>query len=152
MQRSLSTALLLATTAAATPAIADEAGARPVLEEVLVTARKRSERAIEAPVAVTAFSAEDLDTLKARDLTRLSAGLPGVLLDDAGTRRGTANFSIRGLGINSSIPSIDPAVGVFVNGVYLAVNNDTVFDIFDLERIEVLRGPQGILFGRNVTG
>ncbi|KGE02548.1 TonB-dependent receptor [Pseudohaliea rubra] len=152
MQRSLSTALLLATTAAATPAIADEAGARPVLEEVLVTARKRSERAIEAPVAVTAFSAEDLDTLKARDLTRLSAGLPGVLLDDVGTRRGTANFSIRGLGINSSIPSIDPAVGVFVNGVYLAVNNDTVFDIFDLERIEVLRGPQGILFGRNVTG
>ncbi|HKK23237.1 MAG TPA: TonB-dependent receptor, partial [Pseudohaliea sp.] len=152
MRRTVLTALLLAASAANGPAGAAENGARPLLEEVLVTARKRSERAIDAPVAVTAFSSERLDTLKARDLTRLSAGLPGVLLDDVGTRRGTANFSIRGLGINSSIPSIDPAVGVFVNGIYLAVNNDTVFDVFDLERIEVLRGPQGILFGRNVTG
>ena len=127
-------------------------GAGPVLEEVVVSARKRSETSLAAPVAVTAFAGDRLQRLRVRDLTRLTTELPGVLLDDVGTRRGTANFSIRGLGINSSIPSIDPAVGVFVNGVYLAVNNDTVFDVFDLERIEVLRGPQGILFGRNVTG
>jgi iron complex outermembrane receptor protein len=122
------------------------------LEEVVVTARKREESALRTPVALSAFGREAIQSLRVRDLTRLSTGIPNVALDDVGTRRGTANFSIRGLGINSSIPSIDPTVGVFVNGVYLAVNNDTIFDVFDLDSIEVLRGPQGILFGRNVTG
>lgn len=122
------------------------------LEEVVVTARKRSETSLEAPVAITAFSGDRIEALRIRDLTQFTAQLPGVLLDDVGTRRGTANFSIRGLGINSSIPSIDPTVGLFVNGVYLAVNNDMIFDVFDLASVEVLRGPQGVLFGRNVTG
>jgi iron complex outermembrane receptor protein len=75
-----------------------------------------------------------------------------VALDDIGTTRGVANFSIRGLGINSSIPGIDPTVGVFIDGVYLGQNSGVVVDMFDLQSIEVLRGPQGTLFGRNVTG
>jgi iron complex outermembrane receptor protein len=134
------------------PASLAQGFAASPLEEIVVTARKREESALRTPLALSAFGREAIQTLRVRDLTRLSAGLPNVALDDVGTRRGTANFSIRGLGINSSIPSIDPTVGVFINGVYLAVNNDTVFDIFDLDSIEVLRGPQGILFGRNVTG
>ena len=78
--------------------------------------------------------------------------MPNVALDEVGTSRGIANFSMRGLGINSSIPSVDPTVGIFVDGVYLGTNTGAAFDTFNLESIEVLRGPQGILFGRNVTG
>ena len=123
-----------------------------LLEEVLVSARKREEGAQEVPLSVSAFNSDQLATLKVRDLTNLAVGMPNVALEDIGTTRGTANFSIRGLGINSSIPSIDPAVGVFVNGVYLGLNSGIVFDVFDLASVEVLRGPQGTLFGRNVTG
>jgi iron complex outermembrane receptor protein len=103
-------------------------------------------------LSVSAYGSDQLEALKVRDLTSLSVGMPNVALDDVGTTKGTANFSIRGLGINSSIPSIDPTVGVFVDGVYMGLNNGIIFDTFDLESIEVLRGPQGILFGRNVTG
>ncbi|MEM9257013.1 MAG: TonB-dependent receptor [Pseudomonadota bacterium] len=123
-----------------------------LLEEVVVTARKREEGAQEVPLSVSAYNAEQIDALKVRDLFSLSTGMPNVVLDDVGTTRGTANFSIRGLGINSSIPGIDPTVAVFVNGVYLGNNVGVIFDTFDLASIEVLRGPQGILFGRNVTG
>ena len=82
----------------------------------------------------------------------LSVWVPNVAMDDIGTARGTVNFSIRGLGINSSISSIEPTVGVFIDGVYIGQNAGTVIDMFDIERLEVLRGPQGTLFGRNVTG
>ncbi|MEE4189985.1 MAG: TonB-dependent receptor [Halieaceae bacterium] len=127
-------------------------GSAALLEEVVVTARKREEGAQEVPLSVTAFNSDQINALKVRDLNDLTVGMPNVTLEDVGTARGTANFSIRGLGVNSSIPSIDPTVGVFVNGVYLGTNSGVIFDTFDLESIEVLRGPQGTLFGRNVTG
>lgn len=123
-----------------------------LLEEIVVTARKRDESAFDVPIAITAYSSEQLEILKVRDLQSLSVGIPNVAFDDIGTLRGVANFSIRGLGVNSSIPSIDPTVGTFVDGIYLGTNAGTVFDVFDLESIEILRGPQGTLFGRNVTG
>lgn len=123
-----------------------------LLEEIVVTARKREESILDVPIAVTALNSDQLDILKVRDIESLSVGLPNVAFDDVGTSRGVANFSIRGLGINSSIPSIDPTVGTFVDGVYLGTNSGVVMDVFDLDSIEVLRGPQGTLFGRNVTG
>jgi iron complex outermembrane receptor protein len=125
-----------------------------VLGTVTVTATKKAdvENVQSVPVAITAFNSETLEALQVRDVQSLSYSAPNIQLEDIGTARGTANFSIRGLGINSSIPSIDPTVGVFVDGVYLGVNNGVVLDLFDLDSVEILRGPQGLLFGRNTTG
>ncbi len=138
------------------PTLAQDAprrgGSAALLEEVVVTARKREEGAQEVPLSVSAFNSDQIETLKVRDLNDLTIGLPNVSLEDVGTSRGTANFSIRGLGINSSIPSIDPTVGVIINNVYLGTTQGVIFDMFDVESLEVLRGPQGTLFGRNVTG
>ncbi len=134
---------------------ANAQSAQSVLEdEIIITATKKAggTNIQEAPVAISAFGEKQLEVLHVSDLQSLSYSVPNVSLDDIGTTPGVANFSIRGLGINSSIPSIDPTVGVFVDGMYLGINAGVVLDLFDLESIEVLRGPQGILFGRNVTG
>jgi len=138
----------------ATPSFAAEGSVSTLMEEVQVTARKRADAEIlqEVPVAATAYSGDQLEALHTKDLQSLSFKMPNVQLEDVGTVKNTANFTVRGLGINSSIPSIDPTVGVFVDGMYLGVNAGVVTDLFDLEGIEVLRGPQGLLFGRNVTG
>jgi len=124
------------------------------INEILVTGTKTRdpENVQDIPIAVTAFNSDTLEAYKIRTISGLSFQAPTVSLDDVGTTRGTANFTIRGLGINSSIPSIDPTVGVFVDGVYLGINGGVVFDLFDLDSVEILRGPQGVLFGRNVTG
>ncbi len=144
--------MVLAGTANAQETPQKKGGSSALLEEVVVTARKREEGSQEVPVAISAFNSDQIDALKVRNLTNLAVSMPSVVLDEIGTSRGYANFSIRGLGINSSIPSIDPAVGVMLDGVFLGTNTGVVFDTFDLESIEVMRGPQGTLFGRNVTG
>ena len=123
-------------------------------DEIVVTATKKAggENVQDTNIAISAFGADQLEAFQVRNISDLSFKAPNVQLDEVGTVKGTANFSIRGLGVNSSIPSIDPAVGVFVDGVYLGVNTGVVFDTFDIDSVEVLRGPQGVLFGRNVTG
>lgn len=161
--RLTATALLSSCAAIPAAALAQEAPQDGVQEdtsaigafnEIVVTGTKtqNAENVQDVPLAVTAFNSESLEALKVRDIQSLSYSAPNVSLDQIGTSRGTANFSIRGLGINSSIPSIDPTVGVFVDGVYLGNNGGVVFDLFDLDSVEILRGPQGVLFGRNVTG
>ncbi|MEO9461605.1 MAG: TonB-dependent receptor [Marinomonas sp.] len=161
--RLTATALLSSCAAIPAAALAQEApqdGAQEdtsaigAFNEIVVTGTKtqNAENVQDVPLAVTAFNSESLEALKVRDIQSLSYSAPNVSLDQIGTSRGTANFSIRGLGINSSIPSIDPTVGVFVDGVYLGNNGGVVFDLFDLDSVEILRGPQGVLFGRNVTG
>ncbi len=128
------------------------AGAREI-EEIIVTATKRGPEDVqEVPLAITGFGAEQLEDGNFNDLQSLSYSIPNVQLEDIGTITGYASFSIRGQGINSSIPTIDPTVGVFVDGVYMGISSGLVLDNFDLAGIEVLRGPQGVLFGRNVTG
>lgn len=136
------------------PASAYAQASSALTDEIIVTATKKAggENVQDTSVAITAFGEDQLDALQVRDISSLSFKMPNVALDDIATAKGTANFSIRGLGVNSSIPSIDPAVGVFVDGVYLGVNAGVVLDTFDLQSIETLRGPQGVLFGRNVTG
>jgi len=124
------------------------------LEEVLVTSTKQVEAVAvqDVAVAVTAFSGQELQEGFTPSLQSLTVRMPNVQLDGIGSQRATANFTIRGLGTNSSIPSIEPAVGTFYDGVYLGINSGVIFDFFDAESVEVLRGPQGLLFGRNVTG
>lgn len=156
MGHSLRAALLLvgASLIAVAPAHAEEVGEQGEKGVILVTATKAAEaQDIQAvPLAINAFDGERLDALKVRAISDLSRAIPGVSLDQVGTFRGVANWSIRGIGINSSIASIDPAVGTFVDGVYLGINPGSSLDTFDLDRVEVLRGPQGTLYGRNVTG
>ena len=154
----MTTMMLAAVTAIAfsTPniAIAQDGAAGALLEEIVTTARKRSdaEAVQDVPVAVTAFGADQLEALFVKKIEDLSYIMPNVQLESVGTFPGVQNFSIRGQGINSSIPSVDPTVGVFVDGIYLGTTYGVVIDTFDLESVEVLRGPQGLLFGRNVTG
>ncbi|MFC4311997.1 TonB-dependent receptor [Steroidobacter flavus] len=125
-----------------------------LLEGVVVTATKKTqaEDLQEVPASISAFGAAQLEAMQVRNIESLAFSMPNVALDALGTVKGVASFSIRGLGVNSSIPSIEPAVGTFVDGIYMGTNYGVVVDTFDLEAIEVLRGPQGVLFGRNVTG
>jgi iron complex outermembrane recepter protein len=135
-----------------TPALAQSA-TDALDDEIVVTATKRGDALVQdVPLAMTAYSAEQLQALNFQSLLSLTYTMPNVQLEDVGTSPGVANFSIRGLGINSSIPSVDPTVGVFVDGMYYGINAGVVVDNFDLEAVEVLRGPQGTLYGRNVTG
>jgi len=140
----------------ATPQANDQTGSatEALAEDIVVTATKKGygESVQKVPMAVTAFGEAQLDAKFVQHLQSLSYDVPNVQLEDVGTAPGYANFTIRGLGINSTIPSIDPTVGVFTDGIYLGINAGVVLDNFDLEGIEVLRGPQGLLFGRNVTG
>ena len=123
-------------------------------DEILVTGRRigRGEALQDVPAAVTAFGEAQLDAAHVRDLQSISYSIPNVALDTGGTFSGLQNFMIRGLGVNSSVPSIDPTVGVLIDGVYIGSTYGVLTDVFDLEGIEVLRGPQGVAFGRNVTG
>jgi len=123
-------------------------------DEIIVTAQKKAagENVQDVPIALTAFDGNTIDKLQIRDVNDLSYSVPNVSIDSSGTVKGLANFSIRGLGVTSSVPSLDPTVGTFVDGVYIGSNYGVILDTFDLEGIEVLRGPQGLLFGRNVIG
>lgn len=133
---------------------ADDRDSERLLEEVVTTATKRGtvEAAGDVVGAVSVLDGRDLEARQVTDIEDLSYALPNVAFDGIGTGKGIANFSIRGMGVAGSIPSIDPTVGVFVDGMYLGVNYGVIMDMLDLEAIEVLRGPQGLLFGRNVTG
>lgn len=148
--REIASTLAIALLAAEAIAQAPDAA----LEEIVVTGRKtgRAEAVQDVPVAVSAFGSAQLEAAFVRNVEGLSFSAPNVSLDSVGVTPGVQNFAIRGLGLNSSIPSIDPTVGLFVDEMYLGVTYGVVLDMFDLEGVEILRGPQGLLFGRNVTG
>jgi iron complex outermembrane recepter protein len=133
---------------------APEGASDALLEEVVITATKKTEgESLQSvPIAASAFSGTQLEALHFKNLESITASIPNVQLDSFGTPKNAAAFTIRGIGINSSTISVEPAVGTFIDGVYLGVNYGVVLDTFDVESIEVLRGPQGALFGRNVTG
>lgn len=133
---------------------AGQGGAQAMIQDIVVRARKKSvaESAQSVPVSLTALSGDQIEAMFANDLTDVGQSMPNVRLDDAGAFPGVANFTIRGMGFNSTIASVEPTVGTFVDGMYIGANLGGLQDTLDLESVEVLRGPQGTLFGRNVTG
>jgi iron complex outermembrane recepter protein len=119
------------------------------LAEIVVTAQKREEPLSRVPLAVSALSGDQLDDrgyTSATDLLGAVANL-GVVMNN-----GVPYFSIRGVVANDALPGADPAVAFHVNGIYLATHEDTGSEFYDVSRIEVLKGPQGTLFGRNALG
>lgn len=133
----------------APPVLAQDAG---TLEEVIVTARKVTESMQAVPVAVSAFSGDQIDRLVMRDIREMEGYIPNLVIDPVSVSPAGASLYIRGVGTQEVERSFDPAVGVVIDGVPLSFVNGSMANTFDFAQFEVLRGPQGTLFGRNTTG
>ncbi len=144
---------LAAAIAIALPAsVAVPAMAQPQLEEVIVTAQKREQSLQDVPVAVSAFNAEDLANSGISDITELSKSSPNTTLEVSRGTNSTLTAFIRGIGQQDPLWGFEPGVGIYVDDVYFARPQGAVLEVFDVERIEVLRGPQGTLYGKNTIG
>ncbi|TQV72623.1 TonB-dependent receptor [Exilibacterium tricleocarpae] len=127
-------------------------GLRSELEEITVTSQRREASLQEVPVAVTALGPEDMELKQVANVRDLQYQVPNIsIATNTGTASGARVF-LRGVGEDESRVSADPAVGIYVDGVYVGRQVGALFDLVDLERIEVLRGPQGTLYGRNSNG
>ncbi|HEY4545377.1 MAG TPA: TonB-dependent receptor [Pedomonas sp.] len=122
------------------------------LGDIVVTARRRAETLQDVPVAVSAFTADDMNMRGAADLTTLQYTAPNMTMQVARGSNSTLIAFIRGVGQQDPLWGFEPGVGLYVDDVYIARPQGAVLDIFDIERIEVLRGPQGTLYGRNTIG
>ena len=122
------------------------------VEEVVVTAQKREQKLQDVPAAVSAFGSAQLEGASVQSLIDLNGKAPNVVLAPVGAYPYASAFYIRGLGFADVESSFEPSVGVEMNGVYLARNSGALQDFFDIDSVEVLRGPQGTLYGRNTIG
>jgi len=129
-----------------------QAANRGQLETITVNVRYREEKVQDTPIAVTPFSSLDLENMVAQDLRDVSPATPNLHLVPVVTFPNSAAISIRGIGIQGIESTEEPRVGVSVDGIFIARPIATLIDLFDVERIEVLRGPQGISFGKNSLG
>ncbi|ALE17971.1 Outer membrane receptor protein, mostly Fe transport [Altererythrobacter epoxidivorans] len=132
-------------------AAAGEAEFQPT-NEIVVIARKREERLLDVPIAITALGQEQLDDLGANDLSGVQGATPNVNVVQGRGSASSANFFIRGIGQPDALQTFDPAVGVYIDGVYLSRIQGALLNLYDVERVEVLRGPQGTLYGKNTIG
>lgn len=126
----------------------------PATEEIIVTATKQAAGATaqKTPIAITAVGEAQISRTFAVTIQDLGKLAPNVQLSAVGTYPGFANFLIRGIGVNNSVRSVDPTINIFQDGMVLGYQVGTLLDTFDTESVEILRGPQGILFGKNSTG
>jgi len=133
----------------------DSVGHISGIEEIIVTARKREESLQETPISISAFTAADLAQRNLTNLVEVSRFAPNVLMNTAPSSSGAGNNAqiyIRGVGQSDFLFTTDPGVGIYMDGVYLPRTLGGVLDLLDLERVEILRGPQGTLFGKNTIG
>jgi iron complex outermembrane receptor protein len=122
------------------------------LEEVTVTAQRRSQNLQNVPIAVTALSAKDIAQQQVNETADIPRLVPNMFTNNV-TGVGSGNvYFLRGLGQTESFPTFDPQVGTYVDDIYIARESGSNFGLFDVSQIQVLRGPQGTLFGRNSTG
>ena len=127
----------------------------PLLEEILVTAQKREESLQDTPVAVTALTSGAIETRGLSNISELANFAPNLVFDTTSPISGLSSGAvvyIHGIGNTDFSLVTDPGVGTYVGGVYMSRSAGGVLDVLDVERIEVLRGPQGTLFGRNTIG
>lgn len=130
-----------------------DAAAAGGLEEVLVTSQKRGTEVLQrAPISATAVNMVAVERGQLTDLRDVARLAPNVQLETSASFPGFANFTIRGLTLNNSLRTIDPAVAIVVDGMAFGDPLGMVLDTFDMESMEILRGPQGVLIGRNATG
>jgi iron complex outermembrane recepter protein len=144
-----------ATTDATSASQAHEAEGGTALEEITVTAQRREERLQDTPIAVTAFSAAAITRLGVTNIAELAERAPNVHFDFTAPISGASNAAgvfIRGIGQSDFALTTEAGVGTYVDGVYMSRSLGGVLDVLDIERMEVLRGPQGTLFGRNTIG
>lgn len=138
----------------ATPALAQSAAEASAdsSTEIIVTARRRDEALQDTPVAITAINAQMIENKAAVNIGDLMGAAPNLVITNQNSGASAANLAIRGLTYADIEKSQEPTVGVVVDGVFIGTSTGQFFDFFDIEQIEVLRGPQGTLFGRNTIG
>lgn len=123
------------------------------LEEIVVTARKREESMQDVPASISALSAGELERRFDSDVRDFADSSPNIVIDDTQQGPGgVASVTIRGIGVSEVEKSVDPAVGVVFDDIYIGQTSGSLLKAIDIDRVEVLRGPQGTLFGRNATG
>lgn len=131
-----------------------DAGAQPI-DDIVVTARRREESLQRVPISVTAMTGVQLEARQIHAMDQLSAAVPNLEFDKAAPSSGSSSVGqifIRGIGQADYTPVTDPGVALYVDGIYIGRSPGNVLDLVDIERVEVLRGPQGTLFGRNSIG
>ncbi len=132
------------------PAVAADEGARAgTIEQIVVTARRREESLQDVPVATTALTSEQLLEQNVRTLEDMTAYVPNIKVNAGRATTSTINAYIRGVGQNDPLWGFEPGVGIYLDDVYIARPQGALLDVYDVERIEVLRGPQGTLYGKN---